>query len=102
MTICFSSSIDSTEGYIKAGSSEVLGLLDGKKNVGNAVLIEPVNESMKDAQIWVRDKEAANGWFTLRNKASGKLLTAKNDSTLTIEGNFDNSKKYVLQTTVNS
>ena len=47
---------------------------------------------MKDAQVWVRDKEAPNGWFTLRNKASGKLLTSKTDTTLTIEGNFDNSR----------
>ena len=64
-------------------------MLDGKIDAGSEVLLEPVNESMKDAQMWVRDKEASSGWFTLRNKASGKLLTAKNDTTLTIEGNFD-------------
>ena len=84
--------VDSTEGYIKAGSSKVLGLLQGKKDVGNEVLLEPVNESINDAQIWVRDKEAPNGWFTLRNKASGKLLTAKTNTTVTIEGKFDNSE----------
>ena len=66
-------------------------MLDGKIDAGSEVLLEPVNESMKDAQMWVRDKEALSGWFTLRHKASGKCLTAKNDTTLTIEGNYDYS-----------
>ena len=83
--------LDSTEGYIKSASNEVLGVLDGKKDAGNKVLLELVNESMEDAQMWVRDKEASSGWFTLRHKASGKCLTAKNDTTLTIEGNYDYS-----------
>ena len=84
--------VDSTEGYIKEASGEVLGVLDGKIDTGNEVLLGPVNDSMKDAQTWVRDKEASNGWFTLRNKASGKLFTAKNNTILTIEGNFDDSE----------
>ena len=84
--------LDSTEGYIKSASNEVLGVLDGKKDAGNKVLLELVNESMEDAQMWIRDKEAPNGWFTLRNKASGKLLTAKTNTTVTIEGKFDNFK----------
>ena len=84
--------LDSTEDYIKASSNEVLGVLDGKNDAGNKVHLELVNESMEDAQMWIRDKEAPNGWFTLRNKASGKLLTAKTNTTVTIEGNFDNSK----------
>ena len=92
--------VDSTEGYIKEASGEVLGVLNGKIDTGNEVLLGPVNDSMKDAQTWVRDKEASNGWFTLRNKASGKLLTAKNNTILTIEGNFDDSElffKYYFQ-----
>ena len=64
-------------------------MLDGKVDAGSEVLLEPVNESTKDAQMWVRDKEAPDGWFTLRNKASGKLLTAQTDTTVTIEGKFD-------------
>ena len=91
----FFSLLDSTEGYIKAASNAVLGVLDGKKDAGNKVLLQLVNESMEDAQMWIRDKEAPNGWFTLRNKASGKLLTAKTNTTLTIEGNFDNSRNNI-------
>ena len=85
--------VDSTEGYIKEASAEVLGVL--KTDTGNEVLLEPVNESMKDAQTWVRAKEASNGWFTLRNKSSGKLLTAKNDTRLTMEGNIEDSEFFV-------
>ena len=56
---------------------------------GTNIHLEAANESKNDYQLWVRDTEVSNGWFTLRNKSSGKLLTSKNEMSLSIEGMFE-------------
>ena len=41
---------------------------------------------------WYRGKTSSDGWFVLRHEKSGKLLTAKTDSTTVVEGK--NCPKY--------
>ena len=38
------------------------------------------------AENWYRGKSSKDGWFVLRHEKSGKLLTAKADSTIVVEG----------------
>ena len=42
-----------------------------------------------DSQIWIRSKANIKGFFTLKNKATGKLLTAATSSQVTIAGTND-------------
>ena len=79
---------DSTEGYIREAAGEVISIVDGNFEAGTNIHLEAANESKNDHQLWVRDTEVSNGWFTLRNKGSGKLLTSKNEMSLSIEGMF--------------
>ena len=63
-------------------------MVDGNFEAGTNIHLGAASESKKDAQLWVPDREVSNGWFTLRNKGSGKLLTSKNEMSLSIEGMF--------------
>ena len=38
------------------------------------------------AEKWYRGKSSADGWFVLRHEKSGKLLTAKANSTIVVQG----------------
>ena len=42
--------------------------------------------SIADKQKWVRSCDVGNGCFTLTNPISGKLLTAKDETSVTVEG----------------
>ena len=42
-----------------------------------------------DSQIWIRSKANIKSFFTLKNKATGKLLTAATSSQVTIAGTND-------------
>ena len=76
---------------------EVLGLENGEIKAGARVTSEyKINDSAE--QTWFRGAKDQNGWFTLRNLASGKFLTADTytkpmELRLTIQGNDQNSKK---------
>ena len=43
-------------------------------------------ETAKNSQIWLRNKDYENGWFTIENHASGLLLTAKDQNTYEVTG----------------
>ena len=45
------------------------------------------DQSISDEQNWVRSCDVGNGCFTLTNPISGKLLTAKDEASVTVEGN---------------
>ena len=88
--------IDCSEGHIGlvgdmsdnvSASSMVLGLGNCVTN-GYEVNLQPKNESCAETQMWVRGKDLGQGWFTLKNQTSGKLLTAKNESSQTAEGKY--------------
>ena len=46
------------------------------------------DQSIADEQKWVRSCDVGNGCFTLTNPISGKLLTANNETSVTVEGNY--------------
>ena len=46
------------------------------------------DQSIEDEQKWVRSSDVGNGWFTLTNPISGKLLTTKDETSVTVEGNY--------------
>ena len=52
-----------------------------------------------DSQIWMRSKANIKGFFTLKNKANGKLLTAATSSQVTIAGtngtNYSVSRSWI-------
>ena len=67
---------------------EVLGLKNDKIEAGTNVIVENSNlnnkkdevfqkcQIIKDEQTWFKGMADPEGWFTLRNLASGKFLTA--------------------------
>ena len=67
---------------------EVLGLKNDKIEAGTNVIVENSNlnnkkdevfqkcQIKKDEQTWYKGMADPEGWFTLRNLASGKFLTA--------------------------
>ena len=67
---------------------EVLGLKNDKLEAGTNVIVENSNlnnkkdevfqkcQIKKDEQTWYKGVADPEGWFTLRNLASGKFLTA--------------------------
>ena len=46
------------------------------------------DQSIADEQKWVRSCDVGNGCFTLTNPISGKFLTAKDETSVTVEGNY--------------
>ena len=54
-----------------------------------AILKRKENTSV-DSQIWIRSKANSTGFFTLKNKATGKLLTLTTSSRVTIAGTIPN------------
>ena len=66
-------------------SGNVLGLGNCGSN-GYEVNLQRKNETCAETQMWVRGKDLGQGWFTLKNQVSGKLLTARNEISPTAEG----------------
>ena len=51
------------------------------------VIVENQRKDMVVAeQLWCRSLKDSDGWFTLRNRASGKFLTAAGPEALEIQG----------------
>lgn len=84
-------------GYIEKSFGEVLGLeyvSYYKTNEGRNVILQSKRRDVPaKEQMWLRSTNDSNGWFTLRNLASGKFLTAVGSNSdpgqwkLTIQGN---------------
>ena len=79
------SSTDCCEGYLEDVSGNVLGL----KSKCSGIEAQPQLKdlSIADEQKWVRSCDVGNGYFTLTNPHSGKLLTATAEASVTVEGN---------------
>ena len=74
---------DCCEGYLEDGSGEVMGLQSGIE-----AQPQTKDQSIADEQKWVKSCDVGNGYFTLTNPISGKLLTAKDETSVTVEGNY--------------
>lgn len=77
--------------YIEESNGKILTLLNNETISGTTVVLtKRRHNSMGSARLdnhkWLKGKEDSNGWFTLKNQASGKFLTAKSFTRLTIEG----------------
>ena len=57
-----------------------------------AVFQKIQNKTFKqlDDQKWLRTAVENDGYFTLQNQLSGKYLTARSESMITVEGKFFN------------
>ena len=53
-------------------------------------ILKPKEKTSVDSQIWIRSKANSKGFFTLKNKATGKLLTSESSSGVTIAGTITN------------
>ena len=75
------------EGNIEGiSSNQVLGLKDDATESGTEVILEAIDST--DQQIWSVDSESEDyeEFFTLKNKITQKILTAKSETMMTIEG----------------
>ena len=75
------------EGNIEGiSSNQVLGLKDDATGTGTEVVLEAIDSS--DQQIWSvgSESEEYDGFVTLQNKITQKILTAKSETMMTIEG----------------
>ena len=52
----------------------------------NVINLTEKDEPISDQQIWLRSTHDENGWFTLTNPHSGKILTASGSADLTVTG----------------
>ena len=75
-------------GFIEEYSSDVLGA--DYDLIQHAFANTPVTIQGKDfheaGQQWLRSKDG--GWFTIGKYGNDKILTAKNEMSLTLEGNY--------------
>ena len=77
----------------KRGSSKVYGQ-GQKKDCNYGPKVKPQRRGQKykncqtpdDNQQWIRSTNDIHGYFTLKNKATGLLLTAENNKTLIVTG----------------
>ena len=54
--------------------------------VGKILLLTGKNDSITNQQIWLRSTTDENGWFTMTNLASGKVLTASSTADVIVTG----------------
>jgi hypothetical protein len=52
----------------------------------NEAELQPKTNSSDDTQTWIRGKTNSKGYFTLQNKADGKLLTFATSSQTILAG----------------
>ena len=96
---------EGAEGNIEGiSSNQVLGLKDDATETGTEVVLEAIDSS--DQQIWSVESESEeyDGFVTLQNKITQKILTAKSETMLTIEGTLKflkNSKLKLFRQSVN-
>ena len=53
-------------------------------------ILKPKENTSVNSQVWIRSKANSKGFFTLKNKATGKLLTLTTSTRVTIAGTITN------------
>ena len=56
--------------------------------LGNVINLSEKDDPISDQQIWQRSTHDENGWFTLTNPHSGKILTASGATDLALTGRY--------------
>ena len=79
---------EGSEGNIEDQSSgKVLGLLNNGTDIGTLVVLESKKRSVcSKGQKWLRDTADEGGWFRLKNPLSGGVLTAQDQTIISITG----------------
>ena len=79
---------EESEGNIEDQSSgKVLGLLNDGTEIGTLVVLESKKRSVcSEGQKWLRDAADEGGWFRLKNPLSGRVLTAQDQTIISIAG----------------
>ena len=79
---------EESEGNIEDQSSgKVLGLLNDGTEIGTLVVLESKKRSVcSEGQKWLRDYADEGGWFRLKNPLSGRVLTAQDQTIISITG----------------
>ena len=73
--------------YIKDWSSgQVLGIPNIVSGTEKLVVLQSEANPLSDNQKWLRSHYDEDGFFTLTNPSSGKILTASSITKLTIKG----------------
>ena len=68
-------------------SGKVLGLLNNGTEIGTMVILESKKRSVcSEGQKWLRDVANEGGWFRLKNPLSGRVLTAQDQTIISITG----------------
>ena len=68
-------------------SGKVLGLLNNGTEIGSHVILESKKRSVcSEGQKWLRDAADEGGWFRLKNPLSGRVLTAQDQTIISITG----------------
>ena len=68
-------------------SGKVLGLLNNNTDIGTLVILESKKRSVcSEGQKWLRDAADEGGWFRLKNPLSGRVLTAQDQTIISITG----------------
>ena len=88
----FTIPLEGTEGAIELQSTrkKVFGLKTlkrGPKEFGYKVKLLKRNTPTSNSQLWLRT-QIENEWFTLKNKANGRLLTARDIENTVVAGTF--------------
>ena len=75
-------------------SGKVLGLLNNGTEIGTPVILESKKRSVcSEGQKWLRDAADEGGWFRLKNPLSGRVLTAQDQTIISITGTSFSFKK---------
>ena len=92
---------EESEGNIEDQSSgKVLGLLNDGTEIGTLVVLESKKRSVcSEGQKWLRDAADEGGWFRLKNPLSGRVLTAQDQTIISITGTSFSFKKMFLDPT---
>ena len=56
--------------------------------VNNVLNLSEKDDPISGQQIWLRSTHDENGWFTLTNPHSGKILTASSATDMTVTGRY--------------
>ena len=81
-------------------SGKVLGLLNNGTEIGTPVILESKKRSVcSKGQKWLRDAADEGGWFRLKNPLSGRVLTAQDQTIISITGTSFSFKKMFLDPT---
>ena len=54
--------------------------------IDSAVVLEEENNPLSDGQIWTRSTYDEDGFFTLKNPSSGRVLTSSSITSITAKG----------------